>query len=559
MNKQLLIYFLACLLSSTLLTAQNTVGLLSANLTKTSEGFNLIYPHNQPTVFLLNNCGEIAHTWEDDDNFRPGNMAYLNEDGTLFKAKRLSTSAVNDRIWAGGGGETVELRTWENELLATYTLNNDKFRLHHDMAPLPNGNVLLIAWELKTGEEAHAAGRDTSLLTQGEVWSEIILEWNPNTNSIVWEWSVWDHLVQDFDSTKANFGVVADHPELININYDEHDGHPDWLHINSIDYNATLDQFVLSVPYFNELWVVDHSTTNEESAQHEGGNSGKGGDLLYRWGNPMAYNKGVLADKKLFFQHDVHWINPKAKRGEEDFSKLALFNNRVATNLSTGSVLNTEFDTATNNYILEKGIFVPLNFENIYTHPQFEEELRSASASVSSFQILPNGNQLFCSGRRGYTYEVTPDNKVVWEYFTPLKAGQPVAQGDTSIEISNNLTFRMTRYPANHLAFVGRDLTAKGYIELNPDTEFCGTLSVNTTEKTLTDFVKVYPNPATDWLTIDWQGNNIEELYLYDYLGRLQLTIRPQNPKMNIDIQALSAGIYFLSTKERVIEKILVY
>ena len=34
-----------------------------------------------------------------------------------------------------------------------------------------------------------------------------------------WEWHLWDHLVQDHDSTLANFGDVAAHPELMDINF----------------------------------------------------------------------------------------------------------------------------------------------------------------------------------------------------------------------------------------------------------------------------------------------------------------------------------------------------
>ncbi|MBK7295857.1 MAG: hypothetical protein IPI91_03970 [Flavobacteriales bacterium] len=33
--------------------------------------------------------------------------------------------------------------------------------IHHDAEVLPNGNVLVIAWELKTMQEAWNAGRDT--------------------------------------------------------------------------------------------------------------------------------------------------------------------------------------------------------------------------------------------------------------------------------------------------------------------------------------------------------------------------------------------------------------
>ena len=40
----------------------------------------------------------------------------------------------------------------------------------------------------------------------------------PAGGEIVWQWHVWDHLIQDFGSTKANFGIVEDHPELIDIN-----------------------------------------------------------------------------------------------------------------------------------------------------------------------------------------------------------------------------------------------------------------------------------------------------------------------------------------------------
>lgn len=44
--------------------------------------------------------------------------------------------------------------------------------------------------------------------------------------------------------TKANFGVVADNPGLIDIN---HGGAPtDWTHMNGIDYNGALDQIIVS-------------------------------------------------------------------------------------------------------------------------------------------------------------------------------------------------------------------------------------------------------------------------------------------------------------------------
>jgi len=62
---------------------------------------------------------------------------------------------------------------------------------------------------------------------------------------------------------------VADHPELIDINFGGR--HADWNHLNSIDYNEEFDQILLSSHNQNEIWVIDHSTTTEEAAGHTGG------------------------------------------------------------------------------------------------------------------------------------------------------------------------------------------------------------------------------------------------------------------------------------------------
>ena len=97
----------------------------------------------------------------------------------------------------------------------------------------------------------------------------------------------------------------------------------DWTHFNSVDYNPELDQIVVSPREFGELWVIDRSTTIEEAAGRTGGNSGKGGSLLYRWGNPAAYKSGSRADQKLFYQHDPKWIPP----GLPGAGNILVFNN----------------------------------------------------------------------------------------------------------------------------------------------------------------------------------------------------------------------------------------
>ena len=532
---------------------QNSVGVLSIEPEKTFTGFNLFFPHNQSNVYLVDNCGRIANIWE-DENYFPGNSVYLTEEGNLIKCKRGTTSAINDPIWAGGGGEIVEIRSWDNEILHQFALNDEQYRLHHDVAPLPNGNILMIAWQSKTLEEAIEAGRDPNNLPQEKIWSESILEWDPVLDSIVWQWDAWDHLIQDIDNTKSNFGQVALRPEKIDINYDEHDGHPDWLHINAIDYNITLDHIVMSVPYFNELWVIDHSTTTEEARMDSGGNSGKGGDLLYRWGNPMTYRQGSISDKKLFFQHDTHWEVPDATSNDDSFSRIVLFNNRVSDNLSTANSLILPWDEASNQYILTNNLFGPENFESSISHPD-PSESRSVSSSLSSAQILPNGNYLLCAGRWGYSYEITPNNDLVWEYITPIVRGSIASQGDT-LTINNNLTFRLKRYSADFAAFANRDLQVGEYIEMNPDTSFCNLVVSNTIEPGYKE-INLYPNPATSVITIDGAELMGETVQITNTQGSIIQSVTMKSSTQLVNIESLESGTYFIIGNKGVISKFI--
>lgn len=542
------VFILVCVFSN----AQNTVGLLSYQPSKTFNGYNLIFPHNQPTVYLLDNCGEIVHQWEDDNNFRPGNTAYILPDGNLVKAKRDAT-VTDDEIWAGGGGEFVEIRDWSNNLLWTYELNDSLARLHHDIAPMPNGNILMIVWEVKTEAEAIAAGRDPLKLAQAKLWPDYIIEVDPLTDQIVWEWHVWDHLVQDFDADKANFGVVEDNPELVDINWDTSDGHPDWMHSNALDYNPELDQILLSVPTFNEIWIIDHSTTTSEAAGHTGGLSGKGGDLLYRWGNPATYRSGTADDQTLFYPHDVHWINEFVDFSFPHYGKIAVFNNRVGADFSTANVFNPPWDMYSWNYTLDDEIYGPEDFDITITHPNPTELY---STGLSSIQLLPNGNRLILSGRFGYAFEITQDNEIVWEYVVPLINGNPAAQGDI-LEMNNNLTFRLKRYPDDFSAFDGKDLSQKGWIENEPDSAFCD-LILPVDEVFKNYHLKSYPNPAKDYIVIEWESGMYSDFEVFNLLGQKISGFRASGGRKFLDVTGWINGVYFIRIDGEAIEKLII-
>jgi hypothetical protein len=225
----------------------------------------------------------------------------------------------------------------------------------------------------------------------------------------------------------------------------------DWLHTNAIDYHPELDQIALSVPHLSEIWIIDHSTTMVQAATHEGGRSGKGGDLLYRWGHPMNYRAGDPADRALYYQHDVRWIPP----GSPGAGNLTLFNNgggRPDGDYSAVLELVTPLQEH-GTYAREPGQpFGPAAPVWQYTAP---EKAEFFSSFISGAQRLPNGNTLICQGEAGRVFEVTPDGQIVWEYWNPF---EPDATGGDGRGAPAHGLFRATRIPLDHPGLAGKVL-----------------------------------------------------------------------------------------------------
>jgi hypothetical protein len=521
---------------------KHSVGLIASNNTKAFKGYNLLYPHEQPNVYLLDNCGRIVQTWTDTIDSRPGNTVYLLEDGSIIKTKR-SAKVTGNPIWSGGGGGTVEKRDWNNTLLWTFTLNDSFNRLHHDVEPMPNGNILMISWEKKTKAQAISKGRNPAYLANNEIWPDKIIEVKPlgaDKFNIVWEWHLWDHVIQNFDSTKPNYGNPKDFPGKVDLNYANLSSAKNWAFLNAISYNYGYDQIVVSSPSFDEIWVIDHSTTSAEAATSNGGFGKKGGDLLYRWGNPAAYGTGTIADKKLFFPHDIHWMGKNW--GEKDFGKLMVFNNRAGSNYSTVNIFQPTFDTYMWQYQKNNGKYLPNTYSWIYKRP---DSTSMFSSGLSSVQRLANGNTLICSAQQGYTFEITPTEEIVWEYITPLKLGARVSQGDTTLNVADNNTFRVARYASDFSAFTGKDLSPKGFIELNPDTFFCE-ISASISSFRETESLKVFPNPTTKLFMIPIVAYSEQKVEIFNNIGQaMKFSFKTKsNNYLEIDIENFSKGIY---------------
>jgi hypothetical protein len=398
-----------------------------------SPGYTLIAPSESTSTYLVDLDGEVVHEWKADA--RPGLQVELLESGQLLRPAKTERETPFSE--GNGWGGTVQLLDWDGEPTWTYEYADDEHLQHHDVEVLPNGHVLLLAWELKTKREALAAGRDPKLLRDGPLWPEHIVEVDPATDEIVWEWHAWDHLVQDRDPDLPTYGDPAASPHRIDLNYVTDGGSADWMHANSVAYNPDLDQIVISVRSFHEIWVIDHATTTEEAA-------GPAGDLMFRWGNPAAYGKGDAAPRMSFGQHDAEWIAP----GLDGAGRISVFNNgtlyRPYTTIDElAPVMNGR------DYVLgANGVFEAPVVRVVWPREPDEEFF---AHHTSGAQRLPNGNTLLADGPHGVVFEVTPDGRKVWEYVNPFydRGTQVIELNDVEVFKKRRL-FRAERYAEDH-------------------------------------------------------------------------------------------------------------
>jgi len=323
-------------------------------------------------------------------------------------------------------------------------------------------------------------------------------------------------LIQDVDANKPNFGVISDHPELMDINVTTGGGGGpggggggnggDWFHVNGVNYNAERDQICFSSRFLSEIFIIDHSTTTEEAAGHTGGNSGKGGDFLYRWGNPENY--GATGSQAIAGPvHDVRFI-PDDGRPRGGF--LQFFNNEGVNNNSTVEAIELPISADGFNYDMNaSGTYDPSEVN--YRH-FCEDNANGQSAS----NTMPNGN-VFVNLSQGYMYEADLDGNVIWQY---------VADSQKAF-----------RYVCDHPGV--QVLTNTGVIE--PQCEMVS--EINQISATS---IKIAPNPSTGIFNIDGisEEYSLEKITVSDLLGREIQSFQAVN-SINLTDQAV--GVYFIN------------
>ena len=368
-----------------------TTGLLVRE-TESFEGYTL---YIRGLVYLIDHLGRPVHKW---DTYPNPNLAKLLDNGNLLANRNREIDPSGNVVW-----EYPHVQ-------------------HHDILRLPNGNVLTLSRDSISREEAVDLGANPDNLACPFLWATRVLEVRPTgpvDGEVVWQWSALDHLIQDFDPEKPNYGAVADHPELIDANFNlaparcKPGGQSDWIHANALDYNAELDQIMITARHFSEIWIIDHSTSAQEAAGHSGGNAGKGGDLVYRYGNPRAHRRGTAADQRLFWPHNAHWI-PDGLPGA---GNVLVFNNGAeypGFERGYSSVDEFALPADGHDYRLDEDLAYGPN-EAVWRYAADPPD-SFYSYKRSSAQRLPNGATLIANDQESRIFEVTREGKTVWEF-----------------------------------------------------------------------------------------------------------------------------------------------
>ena len=410
---------------------------------------------------LIDSAGTVLHTWESDINAPSGSTSYLREDGLLLRSGQIGALPAG---FLPGSWGTVQLVAMDGTVVWEYTQQiPGQLTFHHDIKPIGNGNILVTVWELLSVAEMQALGWQQA--NGLGVWMEKLQELEPNlddgSTTVVWEWALENHLVQDLNQNNANFGDVGDERGRVDINFNAAIGSGDYFHISGIDYSEERDEIVVCPNNIDELWVIDHSTTTAEAATSTGGARGQGGELIYRWGNPVVYdfNNGSFEQQFLSGAHDPRWcVDPVS--GEIE---LTVHNNdRVDANPGDADsqvlLLDLPINASGDYEISDAETFLPENpvvlYEQDPANPFF------STPFMGGAQRLRNGNIVITLALSRTLVEVDGKNgDIVWQ--------ETISDGGVFIFKSQNYPVCYSGFqdlPFN--TFVSGDVNLDGVVNL---------------------------------------------------------------------------------------------
>lgn len=185
----------------------------------------------------------------------------------------FTNAAINDIREVNLEGLTVHEFSVDdlNSRLAKNGFDLSVYTMHHDVLPLPNGHLIVLANTLKLFN--NLPGYPGQLNVLGDVLVDLDQNWEP-----VWVWNSFDHL--DVNRHPMNF--------------------PDWTHANALLYSADDGSLLLSMRHQNWILKIDYE---------DGHGSGA---VLWRLGEggDFKLQGGVDPTDWFYAQHGPHFARP---------------------------------------------------------------------------------------------------------------------------------------------------------------------------------------------------------------------------------------------------------
>lgn len=521
---------------------QQTMGVYIYDKDATADGYIFFSPNDYTDAYLIDNCGFLVNSWDRDR--RPGLSGYLTRSGLMLRTGKVSFP----QYFQASTGGNLELVDWNNNTVWSADFNEYEYIQHHDAVLMPNGNIIYIGWERIDQNQQIAYGRKPSDVSVPHLWGEFIQEIRPIGTSdyeVVWEWHLQDHFVQDHNPSLPNYGIIKNEIGKVDINYlgPAHFDDDDWWHCNALDYNEELDHILVNSRSNGEMWIIDHSTTTAQAAGNTGGNSGKGGELLYRWGNPAAYDRGNTSQLRMFGSHGHYWI----PEGLPNAGKIMYFNNgdeRPEGYYSTVEMIEPIFENGEYAKTSDMRYF-PLEPELAYQAPNpFDFQ----SIYLSNAQQLSNGNIFINEGGTGRLFEVDSDWKIVWEYLNPVDDEGPSTQGNFVLTWDRQI-FRAYKYEPDYPGLAGQDLTPGELIE--GDSEYNQCMDVSTNDNPPIEGLRLHYEMSSGTLIITNTLSQDLEIQVLSSDGRVLIRTQTSSSYKEVDASGLDAGIYVTKIVDR--------
>ena len=271
-------------------------GLIHYSPQQAYRGYTLVTNLNGHDSRLIDMEGRVCHAWHSNEGI---NYAYLLPTGNLLMrtgpaAEETSFLSRPEREILPRGGRTVsgailEL-DWDSNVVWEYRYPF----LHHDFQRLPNGNTLVLSWEILPEEVTGLVkgGFDSEGDHRGML-GDTVREITP-TGEVVYEWNSWEHL--DFEEDRICFL----------------EGREEWTHQNTL--NATPEgDLVVSFRQTDTVGIADRATgkfrwkwgPGEISHQHNPTMLDNGRVLLFDNG---PHKRGVTHSRVIEIDPDTNEI-----------------------------------------------------------------------------------------------------------------------------------------------------------------------------------------------------------------------------------------------------------